>query len=265
MCIWQAEWGWSSPQYLLIMAIVRRAARPRQFHITDHRVIEDPELSWEALGLLVYLLSRPDDWVINVRHLSRLGRGASRDKIYRILRELSGAGYAHERVIRQDDGRFASREWLITDEPSDCPDTAQPDSVGPDEDAPDRGDATVPNTDSDLNTDKKSSLSDDVLFEEIQNRIVERLLKGSIPKLEGYVATALRNSGLTASSSNIKHLTESVVRIHEQRLLDLEKSQRESREASERRIASAEARSRAESARLLGIADTKFNQSGEEL
>lgn len=246
------------------MAIVRRAARPRQFHITDHRLIENQRLSWESLGLLVYLLSRPDDWSVNVRHLARLGRGASRDKIYRILRELAAAGYAHERVIRQADGRYASREWLITDEPADLPDTAQPEQVSPDEDTPDRGDATVPNTDYELTNNKKSSSSDDDIFNGIKNRIVDRLLKGAIPNLEGYIATVLRNAGIKASASNIEKLSAGVVRAHKQRLCDLELSQRESREAVERRMASAEARSRAESARMLGIAVNEAHPNGED-
>jgi hypothetical protein len=226
-------------------------------------LIEDRRLSWEALGLLVYLLSRPDDWTVNVRHLARLGRGASRDKIYRILRELSAAGYAHERVIRQDDGRYASREWLITDEPSGIPDTAQPEQAKPDEAVPDRGNATLPNTDSDLSINKKLSSSNDDLFIEIQNRIVERLLKGAIPNLEGYIATVLRNAGMKATASNIEKLSADVVKAHRQRLHDLKNSQRESREASERRIASAEARSRAESARMLGIVEIDTNQNGD--
>lgn len=245
------------------MAIVRRAARPRQFHVTDHRLIEDRRLSWEALGLLVYLLSRPDDWTVNVRHLARLGRGASRDKIYRILRELSAACYAHERVIRQDDGRYASREWLITDEPSGIPDTAQPEQAKPDEAAPDRGNATLPNTDSEHINNKKSSSNDD-LFNEIQNRIVERLLNGAIPNLKGYIATALRNAGVKATVSNIEILSSGITHAHKQRLSDLEKSQRESRKAAERRIALAEARSRAESARMLGIVETNSNSCGED-
>lgn len=59
-------------------------------------VAQNPNLSYEALGMLTFLLSQPDDYVIEADKLTREGCG--RDKVYRILKELSEAGYiAHKR------------------------------------------------------------------------------------------------------------------------------------------------------------------------
>jgi integrase len=63
-----------------------RAPRRHRFVIIDQRAIEDTRLSWEARGLLGYLLSRPDDWKVLVNDLRKRG-DLGRDGIYRLLRE----------------------------------------------------------------------------------------------------------------------------------------------------------------------------------
>ena len=48
-------------------------------------------LSYEAVGMMAYLLSKPDNWEINVKDLQRDGCG--RNKVYRVIHELCAAGY----------------------------------------------------------------------------------------------------------------------------------------------------------------------------
>ena len=45
--------------------IIRRAERPQRFTAVDNAIIEDADLTWEARGLLIFLLSKPDSWSIN--------------------------------------------------------------------------------------------------------------------------------------------------------------------------------------------------------
>lgn len=45
--------------------IIRRAERPQTFTVIDNAIIEDRALTWEARGLLIFLLSKPDSWSIN--------------------------------------------------------------------------------------------------------------------------------------------------------------------------------------------------------
>lgn len=149
------------------MSIVRRSARPDHYLVTDTRVINDHRKSWAAAGLHEYLRGRPDDWTVSVGHLARtlgpLGRGAGRDKIYSLLRELTVLGYAIENTIRDGQGRFSDREWVIYDlpragfptVPADLPDADLPDTAAPDTAPPDTATPTVPNTDSVTTTEQQ--------------------------------------------------------------------------------------------------------------
>lgn len=95
--------------------IIRRSHK-RNFTTLGNEVVDDVRLSYEALGLLTYLLSRPDDWEIHVAQLtSRIKAG--RDKVYRIVGELQKAGYlAHERV--RDDGVITGGRWIVREDPA---------------------------------------------------------------------------------------------------------------------------------------------------
>lgn len=75
------------------MSQIIRSNRPKEFfYILDKRISEDSLLSWEARGLLIYLLGKPDNWRINVAHLVSEG-SAGRDKVYRMINELIDRGY----------------------------------------------------------------------------------------------------------------------------------------------------------------------------
>lgn len=83
-----------------------RTHKQRSFSVLDNHPIEDMALSWEALGVLTYLLSKPDDWRIQIQHLINLERGAGRDKLYGILKCLEDAGYLARRREQGPDGKF---------------------------------------------------------------------------------------------------------------------------------------------------------------
>jgi len=72
-------------------------------------VFEDSRLSWEARGLLGYLLTKPDDWRVRLHDL--IARGpAGEHKVRRILRELEEFGYLYRQRLRRNDGTFG---WLV--------------------------------------------------------------------------------------------------------------------------------------------------------
>ena len=70
--------------------IIRRK-RVRDFTVVGNEVAEDERLSFEALGLLTYLLSRPDNWSVQVKQLCNRG-GCGRDK----TRRIAGLGQGQE-------------------------------------------------------------------------------------------------------------------------------------------------------------------------
>ena len=87
--------------------IIRRGVRPRRYTVVDNETIEDEKLTWEARGLLIYLLSKPDHWRINRDHLAaQAPNGVA--MVRRILSQLEEHGYLVRQRIQGEGGRI---EW----------------------------------------------------------------------------------------------------------------------------------------------------------
>lgn len=97
------------------MSIVRAPRRSRPFTIVYDDVSRDARLSYRARGLLVAILSRPDDWRTDSEQLAREGT-EGRTAVRTALRELEDAGYI-KRVKRQAErGRWVT-DTVVYDEP----------------------------------------------------------------------------------------------------------------------------------------------------
>ncbi|MFC5668422.1 hypothetical protein ACFP3U_36375, partial [Kitasatospora misakiensis] len=82
---------------------IHRSAHARCFTVLPNGLLQDRRLSYTARGLLADLLSRPDGWREDGRHMadsSPQGRGAVR----RALNELKDAGYYRVETVRLPDG-----------------------------------------------------------------------------------------------------------------------------------------------------------------
>ena len=114
--------------------IIRATHRDRAF-IIDQRTVENDHLSWAARGLLVYLLSRTDDWTLRVEELCDCG-DLGRDGIYNLLNELREAGYVMFEQERDEYGRIRGGAYIIYETPElsdpDVPHTAGQDPANPD-------------------------------------------------------------------------------------------------------------------------------------
>lgn len=102
------------------MSIIR-AARKAQFYNLPTTIVDDDRLSWEARGLLVYLLSKPDKWTVQVRDLinrtkNAIGKSAGKDKVYSIINELRAAGYVY-REFRREGGNFVGVDYEVSETP----------------------------------------------------------------------------------------------------------------------------------------------------
>lgn len=72
----------------------------------SNEVLQNKALSFEAKGMLVYLLSKPDDWVVRVNDLVNASP-AGKAKTRRIIKELEGTGYLlRDRVNDGDENRY---------------------------------------------------------------------------------------------------------------------------------------------------------------
>lgn len=111
--------------------IIRRGIRPRRFTIVDLALMNDTRLSADALGVLIYLLSKPDDWTVSVEQLKRRF-AVGRDKMQSIMRLLRDCGYARLDDIRDPGtGRLIGRGYLIHDEAVAIPASAVEEHVVP--------------------------------------------------------------------------------------------------------------------------------------
>lgn len=89
------------------MSGIIRVKKDARYFVASNEPFYDKELSWEAKGVMAYLLSKPDNWVVRTRDLIRQGP-AGEYKVTRILSELKKAGYIRRERYRKEDGTF---EW----------------------------------------------------------------------------------------------------------------------------------------------------------
>ena len=82
----------------------------------DKRVIEDTRLSWKAKGMLVYLLSKPDNWQVRVKDLVKKAKDG-REAALSGIAELIENGYAIREQSHTEAGKWAVTVYTITEQP----------------------------------------------------------------------------------------------------------------------------------------------------
>jgi hypothetical protein len=96
--------------------MIRRAERPVDgFTVIRNSVLRDDRLSYRARGLLVAILSRPDNWRVSRDRLAAEGR-EGRDAVNTALNELEAAGYLQRVSTQHPDGRWTT-ELVVHDTP----------------------------------------------------------------------------------------------------------------------------------------------------
>lgn len=106
-------------------SLIVRSSLKDNFSVLPNELINDDRLSTEHLGLLVYLLSKPNDWQVRVKQLqNRFDMG--RDKTRRILATLEQYGYISRDIVRAE-GKFSETRYIV----KDSPETENPSPVFP--------------------------------------------------------------------------------------------------------------------------------------
>jgi hypothetical protein len=77
---------------------------------------QDSRLSFEARGVLAYLLSKPDDWTVDRDDLMREG-GTGRDKMNKIIGELKKHGYLKRERLRDELGKWTGSAYIVYEDP----------------------------------------------------------------------------------------------------------------------------------------------------
>lgn len=140
------------------------------FTTIPNAIIEDKTLSPEARWTLIYLLSKPKDWVVRVTDIRNFS-GFGRDKSYQMLRELCEAGYIEKVQQRQEDGSFGEIEYLVKDSPHTEIQEPFPDLQNPVNTEPSK-DLVIPNTEYLLaKANRTQSVNEQKDFSEARNRL----------------------------------------------------------------------------------------------
>ena len=98
------------------MAIIKVWKRENPYVQIDKTGIDDPNLSWEATGLLTYLVGRPNNWKVNVMHLSSVKKNKE-TSTRKALLELRKYNYCHLFEIRKG-GKYIEKFYLVFEVPT---------------------------------------------------------------------------------------------------------------------------------------------------
>lgn len=96
-----------------------RVKKDVRYFSASNEPFNDKRLSWEARGLMGYLLSKPNDWEVRMSDLENQSNAGSH-KLRRILAELRSCGYMNRIRITKGDGKF---DWVteVYESPSQNP------------------------------------------------------------------------------------------------------------------------------------------------
>ncbi len=99
-----------------MMAILRKSNRDK-FTVVSNEAIRDDSISLKALGLLVRLLSLPDDWEFSEEGLIKIFKKDGQASVRSGLKELESTGYLKRERKRDERGHMSSVEWTVYENP----------------------------------------------------------------------------------------------------------------------------------------------------
>ena len=108
------------------------------YFMMRRRTAQDSCLSFDARGVMAYLLSKPDNWEVNREDLMNEGR-IGKDRLKRITDELKEAGYLTVEIEHGEKGKFSGTSYTVYEAPrnqENYPDADNPYTVQPDADNP---------------------------------------------------------------------------------------------------------------------------------
>ena len=90
--------------------------RTSDFTVIYNSCINDSNLSAECLAILVYIMSKPNDWdvrIVNLCNRFKIGR----DKTYNVINKLIKLGYMKRTRDRNNDGSLGKTSIYTSDNP----------------------------------------------------------------------------------------------------------------------------------------------------
>ena len=87
-----------------------------KFATVPNSIIQNFGLSLDARGMLIYLLSLPSTWRLNITDLCKKNN-IGRDKCYKIIKQLIDFKYIIRKQSRQKSGKIINYDYFIFDTP----------------------------------------------------------------------------------------------------------------------------------------------------
>ncbi len=130
-------------------ASIVRAPHNNAYFIMSRKTAQDEKLSFEARGMIAYLLSKPDTWEIQVHDLKQK---CAKGRVYRILDELTENGYLKPRTkYRNEKGQWEWTPYVLHERPiikiPENTDTDNAEIKEDDKPLPEKRDTDKPDTD----------------------------------------------------------------------------------------------------------------------
>ena len=98
------------------MAIIRNRTK-QQYTNVGGSILRNPELSLRDRGLLITLLSLPEDWEFSVAGLQQILKLDGKHSIMESLKHLEQLGYLIRKQSKSQNGKFSHGEWDVFEEP----------------------------------------------------------------------------------------------------------------------------------------------------
>lgn len=96
-------------------ATIKRAEHDKEYFIMNRHTAQDKELSFEARGMIAYILSKKDGWEMQVHDLKQK---CAKGRVYRILDELIASRYLEPRTkYRDEKGHWQWTPYIL----HECP------------------------------------------------------------------------------------------------------------------------------------------------
>lgn len=108
--------------------IIITADKNSPFARVAKSMLNDPNISWQAKGILADLLGKPTNWKVRIQDLVNRSRNGE-SSVRSILKELEVSGYVKLTKIRDNQGKFVEWNWQVSDSPifrESCPDSDFP-------------------------------------------------------------------------------------------------------------------------------------------
>lgn len=102
------------------MATFRTVKQDGDFVLVHKGFIYDDNLSARAKGVLLYLLSRPNDWQIYTSEVQKHMKDGVKS-VNSAVNELINVGYIKRTLKRSDKGTFKGYEYLVYETPTEMP------------------------------------------------------------------------------------------------------------------------------------------------